>query len=100
MRLQADARCSLSRKATAARARVIRTVVPTDGHFPGLYLEVIDALSEVHARVLVTVGRHADVLRLDEAVARILEAPGYRATAGPVAAEVPRCRSSRRRPRT
>jgi len=36
------------------------TAVPTDGHFPGLYREVIDALSEVRARVLVTIGRHAD----------------------------------------
>jgi MGT family glycosyltransferase len=40
------------------------TVVPTDGHFPGLYREVIDALAEVRARVLVTVGRHADPAEL------------------------------------
>lgn len=36
------------------------TAVPTDGHFPGLYREVIDALAELRARVLLTVGRHAD----------------------------------------
>ena len=40
------------------------TVVPTDGHFPGLYRKVIDALAELHARVLVTVGRHADPAEL------------------------------------
>ena len=40
------------------------TVVPTDGHFPGLYREVIDALAGVPARVLVTVGRHADPAEL------------------------------------
>ena len=40
------------------------TVVPTDGHFPGLYREVIDALACVFARVLVTVGRHADPAEL------------------------------------
>ena len=40
------------------------TVVPTDGHYPGLYRAVIDALAEVRARVLVTVGRHADPAEL------------------------------------
>ena len=40
------------------------TVVPTDGHFPGLYREVIDALAGLRARVLVTVGRHADPAEL------------------------------------
>ena len=40
------------------------TVVPTDGHFPGLYRQVIDALAGVSARVLVTVGRHADPAEL------------------------------------
>jgi UDP:flavonoid glycosyltransferase YjiC (YdhE family) len=40
------------------------TVVPTDGHFPGLYREVVDALSCLRARVLVTVGRHADPAEL------------------------------------
>ena len=40
------------------------TVVPTDGHFPGLYRQVIDALAELSARVLVTVGRHADPAEL------------------------------------
>ena len=40
------------------------TVVPTDGHFPGLYREMIDALAGVNARVLVTVGRHADPAEL------------------------------------
>ena len=40
------------------------TVLPTDGHFPGLYREVIDALAGVPARVLVTVGRHADPAEL------------------------------------
>jgi MGT family glycosyltransferase len=40
------------------------TVVPSDGHYPGLYREVIDALAEVRARVLVTVGRRADPAEL------------------------------------
>ena len=40
------------------------TVVPTDGHFPRLYRQVIDALAGVRARVLVTVGRHADPAEL------------------------------------
>ena len=40
------------------------TVVPADGHFPGLYRDVIDALADVDARVLVTVGRNADPAEL------------------------------------
>ena len=40
------------------------TVVPTDGHFPDLYRRVIDALAGVPARVLVTVGRHANPAEL------------------------------------
>ena len=40
------------------------TAVPTDGYFPGLYRLVIDALAGVRARVLVTVGRHADPAEL------------------------------------
>ena len=40
------------------------TVVPTDGYFPRLYRLVIDALAGVRARVLVTVGRHADPAEL------------------------------------
>ena len=40
------------------------TAVPTDGHYPGLYRRSIDALAGCHARVLVTVGRHADPAEL------------------------------------
>jgi UDP:flavonoid glycosyltransferase YjiC (YdhE family) len=40
------------------------TVVPKDGHFPGLYRAAIDAVSDLPVRVLVTVGEHADPARL------------------------------------
>jgi UDP:flavonoid glycosyltransferase YjiC (YdhE family) len=40
------------------------TAVPTDGHYPGLYRAAIDAVAELPARVLVTVGRHADPAQL------------------------------------
>ena len=40
------------------------TVLPTDGHFPDLYRRVVDALAGVPARVLVTVGRHANPAEL------------------------------------
>jgi UDP:flavonoid glycosyltransferase YjiC (YdhE family) len=36
------------------------TVVPTEGHYPGLYRAVIDAMAELELRVLVTVGERAD----------------------------------------
>jgi UDP:flavonoid glycosyltransferase YjiC (YdhE family) len=36
------------------------TMVPMDGHFPSLYRAAIDAVADLPARILVTVGRHAD----------------------------------------
>jgi UDP:flavonoid glycosyltransferase YjiC (YdhE family) len=36
------------------------TMVPVDGHYPGLYRTVIDALAALPVRVLVTIGRQAD----------------------------------------
>jgi MGT family glycosyltransferase len=36
------------------------TVIPTDGHYPGVYREAIDALADLPVRILVTVGRDAD----------------------------------------
>jgi UDP:flavonoid glycosyltransferase YjiC (YdhE family) len=36
------------------------TMVPADGHYPGLYRAVIDAVAGLPVRVLVTVGRQAD----------------------------------------
>jgi UDP:flavonoid glycosyltransferase YjiC (YdhE family) len=36
------------------------TMVPADGHYPGLYRAAIDAVADLPVRVLVTVGRQAD----------------------------------------
>jgi UDP:flavonoid glycosyltransferase YjiC (YdhE family) len=36
------------------------TIVPTDGHYPGLYRAAIDAVAELPVRVLVAVGPQAD----------------------------------------
>jgi UDP:flavonoid glycosyltransferase YjiC (YdhE family) len=40
------------------------TVVPTDGHYPGVYRAAIDAVAQLPVRVLVTIGRQADPARL------------------------------------
>ncbi len=40
------------------------TVVPKDGHYPGLYRAAIDAVCGLPVRVLVTVGEHADPAEL------------------------------------
>jgi UDP:flavonoid glycosyltransferase YjiC (YdhE family) len=36
------------------------TVVPIDGHYPGLYRDAIDAVADLPVRILVTVGRDAE----------------------------------------
>jgi UDP:flavonoid glycosyltransferase YjiC (YdhE family) len=36
------------------------TVVPTDGHYPGLFRAAIDAVAALPVRVVVTIGRQAD----------------------------------------
>ena len=40
------------------------TMVPADGHYPGLYRAAIDAVAGLPVRVLVTVGRQADPAEL------------------------------------
>jgi UDP:flavonoid glycosyltransferase YjiC (YdhE family) len=36
------------------------TVIPVDGHYPGVYRHAIDAVAELPVRILVTVGRNAE----------------------------------------
>jgi UDP:flavonoid glycosyltransferase YjiC (YdhE family) len=40
------------------------TVIPTDGHYPDVYRDAIDAVAELAVRILVTVGRDADPAEL------------------------------------
>jgi UDP:flavonoid glycosyltransferase YjiC (YdhE family) len=40
------------------------TMIPTDGHYPGVYRDAIASVAELPVRALVTVGRHADPAEL------------------------------------
>lgn len=40
------------------------TVIPIDGHYPGLYRDAIDAVADLPVRILITVGRNAEAAAL------------------------------------